>query len=79
MGEYFKQEIKDKYQIQVNIFNTPEDNAITQDVQCASDWYQLKLCLKKDSISSIYLPDMMKVKKELDKKTKEKEDLLSEQ
>ena len=29
MGEYFHQEIKDKYKLQINIVNSPEDNAIT--------------------------------------------------
>ena len=29
MGEYFHQEIKDKYNLQINIVNSPEDNDIT--------------------------------------------------
>ena len=36
MGEYFHQEIKDKYNLQINIVNSPEDNEITQNVQMAS-------------------------------------------
>ena len=60
MGEYFQQEIKEKYNIQINISSTPADNAITQNVTLASDWFHMKLMMNKDSIATIPLSIAMK-------------------
>ena len=79
MGEYFHQEIKEKYNLQINIVNSPEDNAITQNVQWASKWLNMKLMMKKDSNAAYHLPTMISKRKELGKKEKEKRSLLTEE
>lgn len=79
MGEYFHQEIKDRYQIQVQICSTPEDNAITQNVKFASEEFNKMLMMEEDSFSTNYLPYMTSHGKEMMEKYAEASDLVPEE